>query len=958
MLGQVIQVENFQTKQKVQLKISLSKNSKEIDQKIIKKFIKEVDVDLDYITNKSILTQLTIEYNRIIGNDQTYSIENVQNWIKSNELIELTYALRWVYEKSSENEREEIDIYFDTNDEILKKIVLLNICLEQKKEIPISNLIELVSDNTEILYGLSLYLQKRIEIQQDFKKYVPLLLQMIQQGDKKAINQLIIVELIEKVLTKFSEQKNELFNQLIFNDQIIQQLEWQEDYKNYTLKELENPNFSLRKTKQAYQYTKDQYEIIIQKFKSQWEEKIAEIIKSSQIQQEQGNQITMSMADMFCSAVLEENQQEEEISPIKRRKTRFVRPIKPDSIPNPITNPPPAQSSVPPSLLIQGQSGIPPQSGAPPPPPPPPLPQSQGKSGAPPLAPPLPTQSKDQSVVSLAQPLPKPNPQSGTNPIPPPPGTNPPPPPPPPPLKSLQSSAPKVVTTDQDYVKFSNVNIEKNIDGTIWKAPLQKYQVKIDKEILKQFVKKQKLQQPKIAEAKVQQKEVVEYVKSVFLNGMAIEILRKMLQKINLDEILEQVNQLEFLVKNQDTESRAYIEHLNAAIQFISEENFKVIQNNIIQAKKDSEAYVNLRLEEEDQLQNQEKERLKTLKIAERVQALQQLDQNLNSQQDDLQTTIGEYEVQKILSQLEPELEQYRKTLITTESVELKNVIMLQFEEALFKKQKLLKSKKLQIQDKFQVPLNDIFLKDLYERNPRKAIQIEAFYKEHLDRKIHIENTVTQYSEVLEELKKDVELILYFQYIKEYGKIFNKIQVDQFGFKFKNLINFSYKTQQLEGSQEELIKYVVEHMIKQGIPFTELQNTPFKHLSTLSQKNNALSEIQTFIKTYKDHQIFLQTNLQSLSQNEKNNEFIKKSNKYASEYKEFIYQMETIYSDDQKNYQQIRHFFCDDRQNVESPQFFEDILSIKNLLRNYHVQIQNEIKKKKLDLAKSKKIGS
>ncbi|CAD8191480.1 unnamed protein product [Paramecium pentaurelia] len=959
MFGKIIQAEIIKTNQKVQFKISQFTNNEEIDQKIIKNFIKEVDIDLVHITNLPILTQLTVEYNRMMGNNQTYSIENVQNWIKSSELIELTYALRWVYEKSSEKEREEIDIYFDTNDEILKKIVLLNICLEQKKEISISNLIELVSDNTEILYGLSLYLQKIIETQQDFQKYVPLLLQMIQQGDKTAINQLIIVELIEKVLTKFSKQKNELFDELIFNDYIIQQLEWQEDYKNYTLKELENPNLSLRKTKQAYQYTKDQYEIIIQKFKSQWEEKLAKIIKSNQ--SEQGNQITMSMDDMFSSAVLEESQQEkqlsavleksqqeEQISTLRRRKTKVIRPINPESIPNPITNPPPAQSSVPPSPLIQGQSGISPQSkgqsGIPPPPlsgvPPPPPPQSKGQSDVPPPPPSPPP----------PPPPPQPKPQSGTKPI------------PPPPQKVQQSSAPKVAQKapgHPDYIKFNYPIVENDIEGTIWKAQLQNYQVKINEGILKQFEKKQKQQQTEQKKViqKLIQKEVVEYLDSVFGNQMGIQLKQKILQKIDLDNILEQINQLEFLNQNKDKEMRLNIDHLNEIIEKVTQDNIIKIQDNIIKAKKSSQAYVKKRLEEEDQLQKQEKERLTYLSIEDRVLALFELDSNVNSCQNDLQTTLGEYEVQKILSQLEPELEQYRKTLITTESEEQKNDIMLQFEEALFKKQKLLKSKKLQIQDKFQVPNIDLFLKYLYERNTRKGIQIEAFYKEHLDRKIHIENAVTQYSEVFEELKKDEELILYFQYIKEYGKVFNNIKADQFGFKFENIIAFSYKTQQLEGSQEELIKYIVEHMIKQGIPFTELQNTPFKHLQTLSQEFNGLNEIQNLIKQYKTHQRFLETNLQSLSQDEENTEFIKKAKKYVSEYKDFIYQMETIYQNDQNNYQQIRNFFCDDRPNIESPIFFGNIFQIKSLLRNYYNQIQSEIKKKKLDLARSRRIG-
>ncbi|CAK59479.1 unnamed protein product (macronuclear) [Paramecium tetraurelia] len=310
MRGYLIQGEIIQKKLSLQLKIPQLQNVKEIDQNKIKAFLREVDLDLEYYGNLPLLHQASLEYHRVMGTELAFNIENAQKWIQSTEFIELTYALRWVYEMSSYKDRQEIQIEFDPKDQILKKIILLNIGLEQKKEISQINLIELVCDNSEILYGLSLYIQNRIETQ-DISTYLPLLQNMMQEGDKSAINQLIIIELIDKVLKKYSGQQDEQIKKLKLTNQIIRQIKWEEDYKQYTLQELENPNFQLRMTKQVYLYTKEQYEVKISIFKSQWEDLFTEIITSTIIQP----------LDILCSSLGEEEEINKEMNnPTFRKK--------------------------------------------------------------------------------------------------------------------------------------------------------------------------------------------------------------------------------------------------------------------------------------------------------------------------------------------------------------------------------------------------------------------------------------------------------------------------------------------------------------------------------------------------------------------------------------------------------------------------------------------------------------
>ncbi|CAD8162185.1 unnamed protein product [Paramecium octaurelia] len=320
MIGYVIKGEIISKKYRVQLKISSLKNVKEIDQNKIKTFLREVDLDLEYYTNLPLLHQASLEYHRVMGNELTFNKENAQQWIQSTEFIELTYALRWIYEMSSYKDREELNIVFDPKDQILKKIILLNIGLEQKKEISQINLNQIVCDNTEILYGLSLYIQKRIETL-DLSTYVPLLQNMMLECDKSAINQLIVIELIDKVLQKFSGFQDEQVRKLKLTSNITSQIKWEEDYIQYTLLEQENPNFQLRKTKQVYLYTKEQYEVKMNIFKSQWEDQFPEIFTQNELQIQLQKSSTFQLSDVFSSNL---NAEEEIQTSVSKKRYQIL----------------------------------------------------------------------------------------------------------------------------------------------------------------------------------------------------------------------------------------------------------------------------------------------------------------------------------------------------------------------------------------------------------------------------------------------------------------------------------------------------------------------------------------------------------------------------------------------------------------------------------------------------------
>ncbi|CAD8169936.1 unnamed protein product [Paramecium octaurelia] len=939
MFGQIIQGEIIQTKQKVQLKILKNEKNTDIDPKLIKELVKEVDLDADLYQKPDILYQVAQEYFKVTGNKLQIDLESAKNFIQSIHVLDLSFALKWVYLQASKDELEQIDIVLDANDDPLKKIVLLNIALEQSKDISISTLLQLVSDNQEILYGLSLYINKRLETQ-DIQTLIPLLYAMIKESEIKAINQLITLELLIKVFAQYPEQKNQLFNQLISDDKIITKLEWEKEFQNYTQQDQQNPNLSLRKTKAVYQYKDDQYDTIINQFKSQWEDQFNSMTSPTKLVLAKDNifDSTSISPNLFQSVNQIKGDEEEDIQNItvnRRRKTVMAKKLLAQTVHLEGSNAPEElelkksktiEQTDPSPLISQNQlptqlnQTTPPpptlNSGNPPPPPPPPLSSSQ--TGIPPPPPPPPSLTG-----------------------------NPPPPPPPP---GAQITAKKV---NQEYLKLSYSLLKIKLEGTIWMRQLKGYQIKAKEDTLQVFIRRNaRQQQINGTRPKLVQKEAVVYLPSVFTvqnQVVVLSLIRNRLQRLNLAEIMEQVNELEFLGKNQDKE---IIEHLNKAVQYITPEFDSQYQNIVRQAKAQTKEFVKKQLEADSEFQKKEGERLITLSIEERVKADQEFDEDLNKLSVELQADFKEDEIRQTLSEVEPKLQQLKNDLDVAESEEQKKEVLLKLESVLFEKHKLLQQKNLSL-DKFQPSQVDTLLKFINDRNSRQAIQIEYFYKEHLDRKLHIENTVTQYSEVFEELKKDVELVMYFQYIKEYAKVLNNIPDDEVGFKFENMINFSHKGKNSDGKQEELVKFIVEQMMEQGIAFKDLSQTPFKYLQVLSQPNNALTEIQHFIKVYTDHQKFLVT----LSQDEKNKDFIKKTEKYSSQYNDFVFSMKTIYENDQENFKHLKEFLCDDRSDMDTPRFFKDILDIKEMLRGFYNTIRVEQKNRKIQ-ARTKKTAA
>ncbi|CAK84096.1 unnamed protein product (macronuclear) [Paramecium tetraurelia] len=948
--GQIIYGEIIQSKQRVQLKVDTTQKITEMDPKLIKAFLKDFDIEAeDHYLNPELLFQAAQVFYRVTGHQLKLNLEITQKFIESTDVLNHSLALKWVYQLSSEDEREKVEVAFDANDDPLKKIVLLNIALEQKKEISMSSLQLLVSDNQEILYGLSLYIIKRLEAQ-DIQTFIPLLQAMIKQAEIKAINQLIMIELVSKVLAKYPEQRNEIFNQLISDDKIIQKLEWEQDFQNYIQQDLQYPNIILRKTREVYQYTNDQYEAILNEFKNQWEEQLSSIMASRQLEILRDNflESTNINLDLFKSLQIKGDEEDDIESITKnRRKKQVVARKKLCQTTNQENSntmaeldeksqqPPPllSQNSLPTQLNQTNPQPQPPQNNScnPQPPPPPPLPPSQS-GNRPPPPPPLLTKTGNPPP-----PPPLPPPQKSGN------LQSPPPPPLLPPAKLPDSQKAEIIQPLSTNIEYNRINgplIKEKLENTIWGKKPKDNVIKAKEEVLKLFIKKEETQRQQVqaTRPKLVQKEVVSYLESFYpAQNQVLELqsLRNKLKRLNLEETMKQVNELEFVEKNQDKE---LLDHLNKAISYITVKFLEEHQSNINLAKTKSQEYVQKQLEADRELQKNQGERLKTLSIEERVKADQEFDEDLRKLSLDLQAVFKENDIAQLLSEVEPKLKQLKSDLDIAESEEQKNDILIQLESVLFEKHKLLQSKNLS-QDKFQPNQIDTLLKYIHDRNPRKAIQIEWFYKEHLDRKHHIEDTVTQFKEVLEELKKDEELVKYFQYVKAYGKVLNNAQDDQIGFKLHNVANLTCKGKNQDGKQEELSKYIVEHMMEDGIVFKDLSQTPFKYLSVLSSPNNSLKEIQSFIMSYREQRKFLE----SQSKDEKNEGFVKKIQKYNSEYSEFIFSMETIYKSNEEKFKHLKEFLCDDRQNLETPIFFKDILTIKQMLRsNYNVIRQEQ----------------
>ncbi|CAD8102094.1 unnamed protein product [Paramecium sonneborni] len=981
----IIKGKIIKTQQPIQFQISQSikhtgqPEKAKISVMSIKQFLKEVDIDDEFYENPSNLKQAAYQYSFAIGFNLNYNLTNAKQWLSSKELIELTYVLKWIYDVSSDEEKENIDIIFDPKDDVLKNIVLLNIALEQKKLTFMPPY--LVNDKCEIIYGLSLIIQKKIE-NDNIDQFIPLLQEMEKKSSSSRINQIIVLELFDIVLSKLSGDPQDLFNKLISNNHIINLQIWEQEQNDFIEQELEMPYFYLRQTKKVYQNTKEGYEMTINEFKSKWEKYISKQKLDLFDLPEQNEKIDPQELEAQIPEKADETKSE--IKKSTRPKSRINKKKLLDST---------IQKEIP---SASDQKQIPLQD------------------------------SLSESTKEIVPPLP-------------------PPPPPPPPRLLMQNGNPKP-NQAPNYSKFCFNPIEKNIDMSIWTVQLQDFEIQVNHDILKYFIKKERQQQQKVVEIKKVQKDIIEVMPSVFKEEeMGIELLQKTLSKVDLDILLDQINELKFLDKNQDIQIISIIEDLNNQLKKITkkkdlEKSIKDIQQTIQKAKTDNEQYAKKKQEEENNQEIQEIQRLKNLQGIEKEEALLEFDQSLNTLQNDLNSEIGEKVVQQLIEEQEKTLKQLRTDLENTylkkpeqiikvddkiskqeqnnlELQEKKKDILQQFESALLQKQQRLKSIKPPRQDKFKVHPNDLFIKKIYDKNPRNGIQIEAFQKEYRDRKIHISNTVTQNREILSELSRDKELIMYFQYIKQYGKIFNEIKSDKYGYQFENILTFSYKTQQLEGNQEELIKYIVQSMlnyntilklvnnmviqkksyeeleeaitqkmsdlnmnkgpkifaklktmIKERMPlekleieidkmmlFKNLEETPYKHLYVLSQKNRALSEIKDIITLFKEHQTWLEKYLKQLSENQDNIMFVEKAQKYAKEYKEFIFQMEIIYNTDSKNLQEIRYFFSDFRDKIESPQFFQDILTIKTLLRNYQYVIEEEMKKTRLQMLKASK---
>ncbi|CAD8102700.1 unnamed protein product [Paramecium sonneborni] len=855
----ILKGEIIKSKQKVQFKISQLPKESQLNLKNIKIFLSEVDINEEYYDKSQVLSEAALQYFSAIGFNQNFDLSNAKQWIKSQNLIELTYVLKWIYNISSDDDKEQIEIVFDSKDDIVKRIILLNVALEQKKATSLP--LDLVNNNEkcETLYGLSLNIQKQME-NQDVNLLVPLLLKMVKCSNQSAIKQLILIDLFDKVFSKFPNQQNELFKQIQSNN-IFQQQNWEEEFQDFIQQELEMPYFYFRKTKKVYQFTNQDYNIILNNFKK-WEK-----ILTEQLQEK------VSPDDFFQNITQDENKEDEIQVGIKRQGTnrKKIKVVQKDPneacVRGGLSKSVVVQQPVKQNLfqsnvesktnssngnLDSQNNQLPPSQVTPTPPPPP-------KNGIPNPPPPPPPPTK-----GIPNPPPPPPPPTKGIPNPPPP---PPPPtkgipnPPPPPANGGPFAPLPIQIVAPTYSKFKFPAIEKDIDSTIWAAKLQDFEVQVNQGILKYFFQKERQKESKVVQKKKVQNEAVQISPSIFKDEMGIQLLQKTLQKFNLKEVMEQINELEFLSKIQDNQVRSIVDNLN--LFMITQEQALNVEFNIKKAKRESEQ----KQQEENTLEKNEIEKLQSLQGEEKYQALLEFDQNLNILYTDIEDQCKEEETQLIITQLEKQLEQSRidsqnlyqkQPQNKLELQEKEEEILKKYENALLEKHQFLKSKK-KIQDKYQVHPNDLFLKDLYDRNPRNGVKIEAFYKEHLERKIHIENTVTDYREIFGELKKDEELILYFQYIKQYGKIFNNIKNDKFGYKFENILAFSYKTQQLEGNQEELIRYIVASMME--------QNTILEKVNSMINQNVPYEQLENMVNQWKESKSTMNQKESSESQN-------------------------------------------------------------------------------------------
>ncbi|CAD8068125.1 unnamed protein product [Paramecium sonneborni] len=736
---QIIYGEIKGSKQIVQFRIDPTILNKQINPNIIKDFLKEVELDEQYYDKPSILFQAGEQYFNSIGKNQIYDLENAQKWINSNNLIEMTYALKWIYQVASVEEKALLTYDLNINQEILKKIIILNIALEQKIQISINSLINLLDQNCEILYCIAQYLQSAIKSLQ-FEELLPLLIQIINLIDGQIYNKFIVLQLMDIVHSQFSQ-----FNipKLKINQFQIQN--W-ENCTEFTIQEQELPFLILRRSREVYNLTQSQYESFQNCFFFKWQ--------------------TMDM-------LIDEQ--------IKNNKTKIEKQIENNE--NNENN----ENKIDKEIEIQ-------------------IPKKQ--------------RQKQRLVFSVQV---RPN-QNQSNPIKE--NQNGAPRPPPAPINLINTSS---------YTQYNKLPmLQQNLIGTIWSVSLPQNPL-INPDNLKYFLKKQVIKK----EAN-QQKETVIYSESVLKEqGIKLELLLNKLSKINLIEIMDQINQLEFVENNNNNEMKSVLELLYKIILLIPED-----------------------------FQNKYEKKINEI--------MQNNQQNSNN---------------------------------------------------------------------YFINRNDQSVKQIYDLNFKKSIEIEFFFKEHVENYEFIVNQILQFIKIFEDIKKDQELILYFHYIKEYGKIFNNIKIAEYGYKFENLIEFSYKTQQLVPQQEELIKFIVEDMINQNIKFQDLNDPYYQSLQILSKESNALSENKKTIETYKKHNLWLENHLRNFENNQAEINFFNKAKKYFQLYKDFIYSMETIYQKGLKNYEEIRKYFCDFRNELETPQFFGDILKIKKQLMEQYQYILFQRKK-------------